>query len=205
MRCISKRVVYNFKKNKMDQTKEILSFLENTLEKIESLSRNEMFGTTNTLDSILIRHYEEKVSYKTELRSIRKELNILISMQTDTPSLSWPLKDIKVWYKTLLESMISELKLLGIPSKQDVKIDKSITVSVNQEQSQKQTQTQTIQIFLESIKDEITGKQLKELQELLNSEQDIKKARSLILSKLKDFGIDICSNIIANILTNPLI
>ena len=105
MRCISKRVVYNFKKNKMDQTKEILSFLENTLEKIESLSRNEMFGTTNTLDSILIRHYEEKVSYKTELRSIRKELNILISMQTDTPSLSWPLKDIKVWYKTLLESM----------------------------------------------------------------------------------------------------
>jgi riboflavin synthase len=191
----------------MDQTKEILNFLENTLAKLNNLTRDEMLGTTNTLDSILIRHYDERVSYKSELKDIRMELQLLISKKTDTPPLSWPLKDVKVWYKTLLESMISELKLLGLPSKEDIKIDKSITVSVNQNQSQMQTQTQKqiIDIFLESIKDEISGKQLKELHEIIDNEPDIYKAKSRILGKVKDFGIDVCSNIIANIITNPVI
>jgi hypothetical protein len=192
-----------------NQAKEIQSFLETTLNDLQQLNRDSMFSTTNTLDSILIRHYDDKVAYKQELKSIRQPLGMLITSNTDNPSMSWSLNDLKGWYRNLLESMIAEIKMLGLPSKKDIQIDKSVNVSVNQNQSQKQKQEQTqeqiLDIFLESIKDELTGKQYKEIQQIREDEPDIEKAKPKILHKLKEFGINVCASILANIVTNPAI
>jgi len=79
------------------------------------------------------------------------------------------------------------------------------TVIVNN-QTQQQSQSVCMLVFSEAIKDEITGKQLKELLEIVNDKEknDADKQKSLI-EKLKSFGIDVLGNIIANIITNPLI
>lgn len=64
----------------------------------------------------------------------------------------------------------------------------------------------TLNIFLEAIKDELTGKQVKELKEVLKdykSEPELTKTK--IIDKIKGFGDNVLSNIIANILTNPSI
>lgn len=53
-------------------------------------------------------------------------------------------------------------------------IDKSVHVNVTQTQSQSQEQSFAIDIFLEAIKDEIKGKQLKELK-LLHKKSQIRK------------------------------
>lgn len=83
-----------------------------------------------------------------------------------------------------------------------------INVNINNSNSQTQNQEQSIAInlFLEAIKDELTDKQGKEIKAIIEeSGNDVKKARPKIIEKLKEFGIDTLSNIITNILTNPMI
>lgn len=85
--------------------------------------------------------------------------------------------------------------------------DGAININVNQHQSQHQNQNQdqVVGIFLEAIKDEITGKQLKELKSIVNDEPNPEKARSKILDKVKSWGESISASILANIITNPTI
>lgn len=78
-----------------------------------------------------------------------------------------------------------------------------ITLNLVQNQSQSQNQSVVIEIFLESIKDELTGKQVKELKQIAKEEPDPEKAKVKILNKIKSFGMDVLSNIVANIITAP--
>lgn len=84
----------------------------------------------------------------------------------------------------------------------------NVTTTVNNSNSQSQSQQQSIAIdlFLEAIKDDLTGRQIKELKAVVaEADNDLKKARPRIIEKLKSFGTDVASNIVANILTNPAI
>lgn len=80
-------------------------------------------------------------------------------------------------------------------------------VNVHQTQQQEQNQSQkiAINIFLEAIKDELTGKQLKELNAIVSKEPEPENARSKVIEKLKSFGENVLTNIMANIITNPAI
>ncbi len=61
-----------------------------------------------------------------------------------------------------------------------------------------------INLFLEAIKDEITGKDLKEVKEIIKDfEAEPEKSKNKLIDKIKGFGSDVLSNIVANILTNP--
>lgn len=86
----------------------------------------------------------------------------------------------------------------------------AITVNTNinntNSQSQSQEQSLAINMFLEAIKDDLTGRQIKELKEIIKRSGDDKdKARNDIIEKLKSFGSNVASNIVANIITNPMI
>lgn len=76
-------------------------------------------------------------------------------------------------------------------------------VMVHVVQNQTQSQSVATNVFQESIKDELTGKQFKELMEIAKEESDPEKARSKVLEKVKSFGMDVLSNILANVITNP--
>ena len=92
-----------------------------------------------------------------------------------------------------------------IPIPQEPK-QNSITIQNTNTQSQSQEQSLLIQLFVDTIKDDLTGRQIKELKEIVAEENnDLQKARPNILAKLKEFGVDILSNVVANILTNPTI
>ena len=71
--------------------------------------------------------------------------------------------------------------------------------------TQLQNQSQAINIFIDAIKDDVIGKQLRDLKKIIKNEPNSRKAKSSIIDKLKSFGIDVTSNIIANIITNPSI
>ena len=91
-----------------------------------------------------------------------------------------------------------------------IKGAKSININNNinntNTQSQKQSQQQAIEIFTEAIKDQLTGSQLKEIKQVVDETKgDLEKAKPKIINKLKSFGENIASNIIANIITNPTI
>lgn len=83
----------------------------------------------------------------------------------------------------------------------------NVTTNVSQSQEQHQVQNQKMidEILLDSIKDELNGKQRKELLAIANEFKDPDEAYVKVVGKLKEFGIDISTNIIANILTNPTV
>lgn len=80
------------------------------------------------------------------------------------------------------------------------------TINNSNSQSQSQEQSLAVQLFIETIKDDLTGRQIKELKYVVaEADNDMQKARLSIIAKLKEFGADVASNIVANILTNPMI
>lgn len=84
----------------------------------------------------------------------------------------------------------------------------NVTTNVNNSSNQTQNQQQSfaVDLFLEAIKDDLTGRQIKELKEVVaEADNDLEKARPGIIEKLKSFGTEVASNIIANLLTNPVI
>lgn len=85
--------------------------------------------------------------------------------------------------------------------KEEQESHSAVMVTVNQ--SQTQNQSQEINIFLDSIADELTGKQYKELKAIAHEEPNPEKSKQKIVGKLKSFGGDVLSNILANIVTNP--
>jgi hypothetical protein len=113
--------------------------------------------------------------------------------------------------RKMLAILIAIAKLPTIvPQKTEEQTGNGVSITTNfsntNTQSQNQEQSLAIDMFLEAIKDDLTGKQIKELREVLaTSGNDEEKARSGIIEKLKSFGSDVAANIVANILTNPII
>ena len=62
---------------------------------------------------------------------------------------------------------------------------------------------QEINIFIDAIADELTGKQYKELKSIAQEYPNPENSKPKIAEKLKSFGGDVLSNIVANIVTNP--
>lgn len=82
----------------------------------------------------------------------------------------------------------------------------NVTIHNENNQSQHQEQSIAVDLFIEAIKDDLTGRQIKELKTIVaESDNDLEKARPNIIAKLKEFGTNVASNIVANILTNPII
>lgn len=100
----------------------------------------------------------------------------------------------------------SELQKRTKSSKKEVGEGVNITINNTNSQSQNQEQSLAVELFIEAIKDDLTGRQIKELKSVVaEADNDLQKARPGILAKLKEFGADEASNIVANLLTNPMI
>ncbi|MET3046599.1 hypothetical protein [Flavobacterium covae] len=100
----------------------------------------------------------------------------------------------------LIESFISDIKKFGIPEKQNP-ISKNDQININVSQ----TQSINLNIILNALQNELTGKQFSEIQQIIDIEEDKEVKQNKIVEKLKSFGKDIATNIIASILTNPAI
>ncbi|EKT4553246.1 hypothetical protein [Flavobacterium psychrophilum] len=84
--------------------------------------------------------------------------------------------------------------------------NKVSTNNININNTQSVSQQLTLNIFLDAIKDELTGKDFKALKEIMKDyEKEPDKTKGKIIEKIKGFGGDVLSNIVANILTNPTI
>jgi len=116
------------------------------------------------------------------------------------------LEDFKASTKKL--SPDNHQKMMGIlraiklmpeePVKTDGKSSGNTNITINN------TQQIVLNLFTEAVKDEITGKEYKELKEILkNYEREPEKTTTKIKDRLKKMGGDVLTNIITNILTNP--
>lgn len=100
----------------------------------------------------------------------------------------------------IIKGFIADIAKFGIPDKKENQ-NSGINISLNQSQNQ----TVNVNIIWETIKDGLTGKQSKEIEEIVNGNDEPELKKNKIFEKIKSFGSDVASNIIAGILTNPSI
>lgn len=109
----------------------------------------------------------------------------------------------------VLPTVIPDNRTTQITENMDKEKDAiNVVTTINNSNSQSQSQEQSIavELFIEAIKDDLTGRQIKELKSVVaEADNDLQKARPCIIAKLKEFGTDVASNIVANLLTNPMI
>lgn len=108
--------------------------------------------------------------------------------------------------KELLENIIKDIQDFGIPQKLNSSENNSgINISVNQNNTQHQSTNISIQLDLlvELLKDELKGGQIKDLKAIIESDENLEIKKKSFIDKIKSFGTDVASNILANLLTNP--
>ena len=160
------------------------------------------------LNGVLERFYSPQDTQMKTAENLERNIRILEKTKKD----SFPtetrcnIHNIAEDTKALCDSIITEVKALGIPTRSAVN-DKSVnvntTVTQSQEQKQNQQQEVIVNILLDVIKDELTGKQRKELLAIAKEAKDPQEAYRSVWSKLKEFGEDVTANIVANLITNP--
>ena len=104
----------------------------------------------------------------------------------------------------LLNGLIEDLKNFGFPKTNDY-TSNGVNVLVNQHNTQNQSTNISIKLdfLIEILKDELKGHQVKELKEILKSNDEVNTKKIKFIDKIKSFGSDVASNILANLLTNP--
>ena len=103
-----------------------------------------------------------------------------------------------------IKGLVYDIKKFGLPQIKEVeKNNNGFSINLHQNQNQNQNQTVNVNFIWEAIKDELTGKQVKEIDEILEGKDEPGVKKSKILDKIKSFGSDVASNIIAGIITNP--
>lgn len=98
--------------------------------------------------------------------------------------------------KDILQVCIAELEIFGQP---DTTTKDNAGININLTQNQ----TVNIQLLISALEDGLTVSQMKEIKELVASDEPDPQKKGKIIQKLKSFGSDVASNILANILTNP--
>lgn len=189
------------------QTSGFISLLNDIKAKVDEDKVN-LKNAVVQLNGALERFYDLSDTQLSTADKLKRYILILERKKCDSIS-SDPrcnVHDIAEDTKTLINSVVAEVNALGLPVKKNVN-DKSVnvntTVTQNQEQHQNQQQEVIVRILLEAVKDELTGKQRKELLAIADKTKTPNEAHKSILAKLKEFGEDVAANIVANIMTNP--
>lgn len=110
---------------------------------------------------------------------------------------------VKERARAILNACISELEILGNPSQIYTGEKEGLNLTVSQ--NQQNIQTINLNIIIEELRKELNGNQLEDIQNILDSEDSAEEKKNSIGSKLKDFGVNTLSNIVAGIITNPAI
>lgn len=106
---------------------------------------------------------------------------------------------------TYLKSIISDIDSFGLPHLNNTDKDDKVSVIVTQQNTQNQTTSISINIdfIIDVLKGELRNSEIEEVREILESEDEPKEIKKKFIEKIKSFGSDVASNILANILTNP--
>ena len=163
-------------------------------------------------------YYNDDNAYKLWLAKAKRYIGIYFSNDKSVTEFETISKnDITPGQQRSLLAILKALAVLPtvVPEYHDIqnneknsKEKEPINVTINNSNSQTQNQEQSFaaELFLEAIRDDLTGRQIKELKGVVaEADNDLEKARPGIIKKLKSFGADVASNIVANLLTNPTI
>lgn len=179
---------------------EIISQLSSIRAKLDTEDVYVIDNQINRLERIITRFFENS-SYYHQIEEAKTSIGYL-KYYADG-GMGHNINDVKNKCFDIIDNVIIETQNFGIPTKNDMKVDKSI--NINNHNNNTQSLTLNIEVLKEAFKESLTGKQYKELVEIVEEEKDIKKATPRLIDKVKSFGGDVASNVLASLITNPAI
>ncbi len=194
-----------------DQIQGIKRFLEKSIETIDNMSKREMDSSLDQLDSVLLRHYNKRFSYVYKKHAIQNQVRKMMNM----PEEGEKFKELKKDYKQLLSVMLDEINKLGLPGKDDITIDPSGKVyqqPSNEEkpsqkeqpsQEEQQPQVQLSDVLMKTMEDQMSAAQWEEFKALVRKVRNREEPKARMSEKLRSYGLEECSSILANVITNP--
>lgn len=187
------------------ETEKIIARLTAIQEEVDKCEPIKISGKIGSVISLIQEHcnYNEENSHIKTLQSIKKEVPFFSNSNIYGFHLFNSYKDLKDSFTTEIEEIIKDIKAVGLLEKKKESSEISIINNLTQSQQQEQSQQLVVEIFMEAIKDELTGNQQKEIKAILEEEKDIDKAKPKLIDKLKSFGENVLSNIVANVIANP--
>jgi len=184
-------------KKTMEKEREIEA-LKRQINSLKSDSFN-MTSWLSTTDSFLKSIWGKDTDKSKQIYAICNTTKTMLLGCDDNDILNF-----KKQWEDLLEGYLFELENLEKRELQKNSTHGGVHVTVNQNQSQEQRQMIEIQFIINTLKDELTGKQLNELK-LIMQDTKIEKKNEKIAEKLISFGSSVASGILGNILSNPQI
>ena len=158
------------------------------------------------LNGMLERFYDPQDTQLSTAYKLKRYILILERKKYDTIT-SEPrcnAHDIAEDTKSLIESIVEEVRILGIPMRKNVNdnsVNVNTTVTQNQEQNQKQSQE--VNLFVDLLKSSLAPYQLEEIKEVAKADIPTPEKRKSLKEKILGFGTDVGASVLANILTNP--
>ena len=189
-----------------EQKNNIIAILDHKRDLVEE-DRDTLASVIIGLQNLLERYYTKDNAFVKQAEVLHSYIIALQSSKKD----QYPLytrcntKDIAFDLKALIDAVKDEIATVGLPNSPKTNVSKGIQITNNLNQSQTQSQEQNViaKILLEAVKDELTGKQRKELLAIAQESKDPQEAHKGIKEKLKEYGESVSASIVANILTNP--
>lgn len=190
----------------MEEEKVLKRLNDIIIETVDLAPENILLNIRSAISTLQVVDFSPTNAHLIELETIKRSFESIESKKKSGNAVNPKSQEnIKIRFLDEVKEIIEGIKFVGLPKPKTEKIPAVINNNLSQTQNQRQTQEIAITIFLESIKDELTGKQIKEIKEIVEQEQDLNKAKPKVIDKLKSFGGDVLSNVIANIITNPII
>ena len=189
-----------------EQKNNIIAILDQKRDLVEE-DRDTLASVIIGVQNLLERYYTKDNAFVKQAEVLHSYIIALQSSKKD----QYPLytrcntKDIAFDLKALIDAVKDEIATVGLPNSPKTNVSKGIQITNNLNQSQTQSQEQNVivKILLEAVKDELTGKQRKELLAIAQESKDPQEAHKGIMEKLKEYGANVSASIVANILTNP--
>lgn len=174
--------------------------IEAIQEKLQDLSRvnnsSAFYTWKKTTIATLKRIVPHNVTIFQNLQEI--DATFLYTAADNTPA-------AKAESKIILEQLIKDIERFGLETEPVLNSStEKIALSVNQFNTQNQTTNISISLdsLIEILKEELRSSEIEELKEILESKDEPKIKKKNFMDKIKSFGSDVASNILANLLTN---
>jgi hypothetical protein len=193
------------------QIEGIKGFLEKSIETIDNMSKREIDSSLDQLDSVLLRHYHKRYSYFYKKNAIQNQVRKMMNM----PEEETKIKEVKNDYRRLLHAMLDEINRLGVPGEADIKIDPSGKVyqqRSTEERPQKEAppkqeeqppKVQLADVLIKTMEDQMSSSQWEEFKTLIRKVRNREEPKSRISEKLRSYGLEECSSILASIIRHP--
>ncbi len=167
--------------------------------------RDILANVLKSIQSILERYYDSESTFVKQAIILNQYAGVLQKTKKDHVPMQprCSTKEIAEDTISLIDLVIEEVQTIGLPQPASKDVSGDITINNTQNQTQSQEQNIVTEVFLDAIKDELNGKQRKELLAIAKEVNTPEDTHKRFAEKLKEFGIDVSANIVANVLTNP--